>query len=299
MNIRELQKKFEIPGLVTLAEGNGELPMLWVDTQWSVAEIYLHGAHVATFQKKKEPSLLFLSEESEFTAGKPIRGGVPVILPWFGPRPGDVSHGFARVKKWELAETKREPDGSAKVTLRLPSSPEMAKWATPFAAEYAVTVGQTLKVELKIENPSKDRELVLENCLHTYFEVGDIGSVMIEGLKGVKYLDKVASGAEKTETNELIRIESEVDRVYMDTAGEVEIRDAKLGRVICVRKEGSNSTVVWNPWIEKAKALTDFGDEEYLKMVCVESGNVGKNKLTIAPGKSHALKVELSSAPIN
>ena len=292
-----MQKKFELPGVLSLVSGSGNLPMLWVDTEWSVAEIYLHGAHVATFQRKNEPALLFLSEESEFTEGKAIRGGVPVILPWFGAREGDVAHGFARTKTWELKETKREADGSVRIVLRLADCPEIAKWPTPFAAEYTVTVGKSLKLELKIENVSKERELVLEDCLHTYFEVGDIGSVTVKGLKGVEYLDKVAGMAKKTETNEEIRITSEVDRVYMDTAGEVEVRDTKLKRLIRVKKSGSSAAVVWNPWIEKAKAMADFGDEEYLTMICVESGNVGKNKLTIAPGKSHTMRVELTTEP--
>src|SRR5580704_2001043 len=236
MDTKELQKKFELPGVLSLVSGSGNLPMLWVDTEWSVAEIYLHGAHVATFQRKNEPALLFLSEESEFTEGKAIRGGVPVILPWFGAREGDVAHGFARTKTWELKETKREADGSVRIVLRLADCPEIAKWPTPFAAEYTVTVGKSLKLELKIENVSKERELVLEDCLHTYFEVGDIGSVTVKGLKGVEYLDKVAGMAKKTETNEEIRITSEVDRVYMDTAGEVEVRDTKLKRLIRVKK---------------------------------------------------------------
>jgi glucose-6-phosphate 1-epimerase len=288
-------KKFEIPGRVSLVDGNGDLPMVWVSTDWGVAEIYLHGAHVASFQKKNEPPLLFLSEESRFEEGEPIRGGIPVILPWFGAKEGEKAHGFARVKNWELTDAKVAVDGSVRVALRLPDGPEMAKWATPFAAEYAVTVGKTLKLELTITNLSKERELVLEDCLHTYFTVGEIGAATIAGLKGVEYLDKVEGFAKKTETNDVIRIGSEVDRVYMDTTSEVEIRDAKLGRVIRVKKEGSKSTVVWNPWMAKADAMADFGDEEYLKMVCVEAGNVGKNKLVVGAGKSEMMRVELFS----
>ena len=65
-----------------------------------------------------------------------------------------------------------------------------------------------------------------------------------------------------------------------------EIADAKWQRKIRVEKSGSTSTVVWNPWIAKARAMADFGDEEYHGMVCVEAGNVGENKVTLAPGKS-------------
>src|SRR5512142_2972783 len=85
------------PGRVTFLDGQDELPMLEISTRWSTAEIYLLGAHVTQFKKKDEPPLLFLSQCSRFAEGQPIRGGVPVIFPWFGPREGLGQHGFARV----------------------------------------------------------------------------------------------------------------------------------------------------------------------------------------------------------
>jgi glucose-6-phosphate 1-epimerase len=164
------------------------------------------------------------------------------------------------------------------------------------AVEYLVTVNVALTAELMVMNRS-GREFVFENCLHTYFAVGDIGAVIIKGLKGVDYLDQLEAFARKTETNDAIRIASEVDRVYLDTQHAVEIQDASLRRTILVEKEGSSSTVVWNPWIEKSKAMQDFGDEEYQQMVCVESGNVALNKIHLAPGQTSRLKVILSSKP--
>ena|SRR2546426_719641 len=134
-----------------------------------------------------------------------------------------------------------------------------------------------------------------ENCLHTYFEVSDIGSVSITGLKGMDYLDKVANFARKTETNDAIRVSSEVDRIYMDTPGPVEIHDSRLGRKIRIEKHGSVSTVVWNPWIAKSQQMPDFGNDEYLRMVCVESGNVAANAVKLEPGKSSTLTVKISS----
>ena len=102
--------------------------------------------------------------------------------------------------------------------------------------------------------------------------------------------------AQKTEDADSIRINSEVDRIYFDTTGVVEIHDPGLGRKIRVEKSGSASTVVWNPWIAKAQQMSDFGNEEYKQMLCVESGNVVNNKVTLPPGKSSVLKVVLGSA---
>ena len=137
--------------------------------------------------------------------------------------------------------------------------------------------------------PSKANEAAFDAA------VEDIAAVSITGLKGHSYLDKVANFAKKTETGEAIRVTSEVDRIYLDATGTVDIHDGKLGRVIRVAKKNSSATVVWNPWIAKAQQMPDFGNEEYQKMVCVESGNVNVNKLTLAPGKKSTLKVTLSS----
>src|SRR5665213_269991 len=122
-----LTKKIrEIPGVATLAEGNGEMPKLHIKTEWSACELYLHGAHVTHFQKKGEPPVLFMSQFSRFEKGTPIRGGIPVIFPWFGPREGEPAHGFARSQSWELEEILQLPDGRVSVRLHLPDSPGAA-----------------------------------------------------------------------------------------------------------------------------------------------------------------------------
>src|SRR5512137_1061790 len=136
-------------GRVTFLDGQGELPMLEVSTRWSTAEIYLHGAHVTHFKKNDEPPLLFLSQCSRFAEGQPIRGGIPVVFPWFGSREGLGQHGFARVKAWDLKEFAPAPDGSVSVRLRLPDCPEASAFPA-FTAEYLVTVNQSLTLQLVV-----------------------------------------------------------------------------------------------------------------------------------------------------
>lgn len=282
------------PARVTFLDGRGELPMLEITTAWSTAEIYLHGAHVTNFRKRDEPPLLFLSQCSRFESAHPIRGGIPVIFPWFGAREGMGMHGFARIKSWELKEVSPAADGSMSVRLRLPDSPEAGAYPA-FVAEYVITVNEGLTLELVVTNKSTDATLEFEECLHSYFAVEDISAATIVGLQGISYLDKVANFEKKTETNDAIRISSEVDRVYLNTTGPVEIRDGRLGRVIRVETEHSDSTVVWNPWVAKAQEMPDFGNDEYYKMVCVESGNVNANKVVLGPGKTSRMRVKLHS----
>jgi D-hexose-6-phosphate mutarotase len=284
-------------GRVTFQDGQNGLPALEITTPWSTAEIYLHGAHVTRFKKQNEPPLLFMSQCSRFVEDQPIRGGIPVIFPWFGPREGMAQHGFARVKNWELKEFAPAADGSVSVRFRLPDCPEASSYP-PFTVEYVVTVNETLKLELLVKNDSSGEELDFENCLHTYFEVGDASQITVQGLQGASYQDKTAPFALRKEKEPVIRIASEVDRTYLDTTGAVEILDPALGRKILVEKSGSRSTVVWNPWIAKSQQMPDFGSEEYQRMVCVESGNVSSNSVKLAPGQSSSLTVKLSSAAL-
>ncbi len=234
-----------------------------------------------------------MSKQSKFDEASAIRGGIPVIFPWFGGRTGCPAHGFARVKNWDLKEVSLTGNGGVSLHFRLPPVAEAG--FSDFTANYVVTVGDFLEVKLTVENTAAGGDFSFEACLHSYFTIGDIGEVSVKGLKGTKFIDKVDGGAEKLETNEAIVISSEVDRVYMDTKATVEIHDSKLRRKILVEKTGSASTVVWNPWIAKAKAMADFGDEEYHNMVCVESGNVGKNIVTLGAGKSATLTQKISS----
>lgn len=293
-DIPEDLKRLEIPGRVSFQEGNGELPKLGIQTEWSSAEIYLHGAHVTDFRRKGEPPLLFLSQCSRFEDRQAIRGGIPIIFPWFGARDGEPMHGFARTTDWILHETGVLPDGGVTLRFSLPATPANATWPR-FTANYVVTVTDRLALELIVTNASPSDELVFEDCLHTYFLVQDVSAVSIHGLKAVQYLDKVEGFAPKTESADAIRVDREVDRVYLDTASDVEIHDPKMGRKIHVQKSGSSSTVVWNPWINKSQQMPDFGSDEYARMICVESGNVASNKIVLPPGLSSNLRVELSS----
>ncbi len=295
---RSFMKQHEIPGRVAIVTGNGGLIKIIVTTKFSTAEIYPHGAHITHFQKNGEPPILFLSVKSYFAPGKPIRGGVPVIFPWFGNRDAEPSHGFARITEWQLVETSAAADGSVTLQFALPEIPGREAWKN-LRTEFVVTVSDTLTMELIAANDGCDDSLEIENCLHTYFHVGDIGAVSIDGLRGAHYLDNAAggNGELKIQTESPLRVAKETNRLYLDTTSAVEIHDENLGRVIRVVKSGSHSTVVWNPWTTQ-KLPDDFDPAEHKHMVCVESGNMKQNKIALAPGKSSALKVVLSSTPL-
>jgi glucose-6-phosphate 1-epimerase len=292
MMSKESLDRFVIPGRVQLAGGQGGLIRLNLTSNVSTAEIYLQGAHVTGFQKQGEPPLLFMSRLGEFAPGKPIRGGVPICFPWFGPRAGDVAHGFARLAEWDLVEAAAPNEGETTVRFRLPASVR-PDWPE-FQAEFAVTVNDRLTMRLTVSNPSAKNSFEFENCLHTYFSLGDVREAAIRGLKGARFLDRTDNSAEKVEQDEALRITKETNRTYPGAAGTVEIADGKNRRVIRLEKQGSASTVVWNPWT--TQLMPDFDPAEHRQMVCVESGNVGGNKISLPPGRTQTLEVVISSA---
>ncbi|MGA9777197.1 MAG: D-hexose-6-phosphate mutarotase [Limisphaerales bacterium] len=288
-------RKFEIPGRVTFAGGNGGLPKINITTGRSTAEIYLHGAHITGFQKNGEPPLLFLSAKSHFAPGQPIRGGVPICFPWFGNRDGQPSHGFARITEWQLIKTSASPERAVTLAFALPQISGYETWKD-LRMEFVVTVADRLTMELMTANDACGETLEIENCLHTYFYAGDIAQVSVAGLRGLTFDDFAAgaTGARKVENDPVLRITKETNRVYPDAAGVVEIRDENRKRTIRVEKFNSRSTVVWNPWTTQ-KLPDDFDPAEHRHMICVESGNVKRNKLSLGPGKTASLKVILSS----
>ncbi len=282
----------KLPYEVRIDAGRGGLQRVLVETPLAEAEIYRHGAHVTHFQPRGQKPVLFMSEKSSFEAGKPIRGGVPICFPWFGARedgrPGPA-HGFARLLEWELTGAEEAGDGDIEIHLRLVSREATHKeWAGDFELNYAVRIGTALSLKLDVRNTS-NQEMRIEEALHTYLAVSDVRKASIEGLAGVTYSDRVGTPHTETEGAKAIRITAETDRIYLNTRSTCVVDDPGWGRRVVVEKSGSNTTVVWNPWIAKAKAMPDFGDEEWPGMLCIETCNVREFGVTLAPGQSHTM----------
>jgi len=298
MTLDDLRRRFEIPGVARLEEGRGSLPKLTVTSDLAAAELYLHGAHLTHFQPRGARPILFMSAESHFDPTKPIRGGVPVIFPWFGPRagvPDSPAHGFARIRPWALEAVESRPDGAVRVVLGLASDESSLRlWPHPFALRMAFTFGEALDLDLEVR--AAGAPLAFEEAFHTYFVVADVRKTGVGGLEGVDYLDKVDSFRRKTQPAEPVRIAGETDRVYLKTRGACVLRDPVLGRTITVEKENSSTTVVWNPWIDKARAMPDFGDEEWPGMICIETANVGEDAVRLGAGETHHLRARIRVA---
>ncbi len=294
--IAALNRRLAVPGHVTFEAGPGGIPVVAVRNERASATIDLQGADVIAWQPAGRAPVLWLSRNARFAPRMPIRGGIPICWPWFGPHPTDRSlpdHGFARTSRWAPLGVEALDLGATRVRFGLTDGAgTRALWPHAFDLELAVTVGETLHVALTARNTGNE-PFTVTGALHTYLTVGDVTRIRIRGLEGLTYVDKVDGYRRKMQSGP-VTISAETDRVYLDATGPHTIDDPALGRSISVTKWGSRSTVVWNPWEEKARAIADFGADEYLHMVCVEAANALDDAVTLAPGAAHTLATELS-----
>jgi glucose-6-phosphate 1-epimerase len=303
--LEELNEHFAIPGALTFAVGDGGLIVARVNTPACAAEIYLHGAHLTAWQPGGHAPVLFLSERSAFAEDKAIRGGVPVIFPWFGartatsesPRTDGPSHGFARTSLWQVAFAALAGD-DLHLTLTLgPNEASRTLGFDQFQLAYELVLGAELRMRLTVANQA-EVPLHFEEALHTYLAVGDATQVEILGLADTEFLDKTEGFQRKRQTEEVLKFTKETDRPYLNTAATVTLKDPVLKRRITVSKTNSLTTVVWNPWPEVTVKLPDMNPESWRSMTCIETANAVENAITLAPRSAHTMEAHIRVAEL-
>lgn len=292
MTAAALAAEFGIAGVLDFAETESGLVKALVSIAGTTGEIYLQGAQVTGWSPPGSQPVLFTSPDSAFSPGRPIRGGIPVIFPWFGPNgqiPAAPQHGLVRTALWQLASVDR---GDDRLTLRLERQGDGAPfWPGRFRLVYEVSFGPALGLRLTVQNPAP-RAVAFEEALHSYFAIADIGAVSVTGLGGCAFIDKTDGMRRKRQRVAALRLRRETDRIYLDTPDRLAIVDAGRRR-ITIGKAGAAAAVVWNPWAGKAAALGDLGRDLWRRMVCVETGNIADNAVKLAGGSEHVMTVEI------
>ncbi|WP_348260809.1 D-hexose-6-phosphate mutarotase [Telmatobacter sp. DSM 110680] len=294
--IDALNERFSIPGIAQIIRGNGDLPKILVETKSASAEIYLYGAQVTSWIPTGRDEVLFLSKKSYWEAGRAIRGGIPVCFPWFRAKTDDPhapSHGFVRIREWRVQSIAQVSEDSVCACLSTESDEASRRWwPYEFRLEYRITVGASLQLRLKMENLGQST-LRFEEALHTYFKVGDVKQAKVRGLDGVAYLDNRDGNREKMQSGDLT-LSGQTDNAYKNAQYNIQIVDPVLSRTMITEKQGSASSIVWNPWSEGASSLADMDNEEWREMLCVEGGNILSSAVEVAPHKNHTMTITLS-----
>ncbi len=287
-----LAAEFGIEGRVCFERGHGGFTFCSMAWQNSTAKVCIYGSHIVDCHLNETP-ILWLSPEAVYCDGKAIRGGIPICWPWFNKHPSDETkpnHGFARIQNWDFV-TAESDQISTRIRLRLSDNQISKPWFDGrFEVDLDIELNEKLELKLVSKNLSK-HDLQIGGAFHSYFEVGDIDRVSVEGLENCRYFDQLDEFREKSHT-ESIRFDREIDRVYLDESPGVRI--VGHDKTVLVEKTGSRSTVVWNPWIEKARQMTDLPDLAYRSFLCVETANAFDDLRVVKPDQSHAMKQAIS-----
>ncbi|PIA69046.1 D-hexose-6-phosphate mutarotase [Pseudomonas sediminis] len=267
------------------------------------------GAQILSYQQGEQPPLIWLSPDAAYQRGQSVRGGVPVCWPWFGDlrrNPQAVqahyhleqasAHGLVRALDWELLGIDEEDDA---VTLRFAydtRAQPLEGWPRDVGLTFVVRLADDLGMSLETHNRGTE-PLTLSQALHSYFAVSDVRQISVEGLQGCRYIDTLQDWQELRQQEALL-FDAETDRIYFDTAARLSIVDPGWGRRIHLDARGSRSAVLWNPWVDKAKRLSQFPDEAWQNMLCIETANVLEDIVQLKADERHRLELRLSSEPL-
>ncbi|XP_055817170.1 putative glucose-6-phosphate 1-epimerase isoform X1 [Solanum dulcamara] len=286
---------------------NGIEQVVLRNLQGASARVSLQGGQVTSWRNDRGEELLFNSSKSIFKSPKATRGGISACFPQVPLNYGNGGSleqlGFTRNRIWTIEDDppslySYDPQGKSFIDLLLkPSEDDLKFWPHGFEFRLRVTLASdgSLSLISRIRNIN-GKQFSFSFAYHTYFSVSDISEIRIEGLETLDYLDNLCQKERFTEQGDAITFESEMDRVYLSSPNRIAVLDHERKRTYLIRKEGLPDTVVWNPWEKKAKAMADFGDDEYKQMLCVDGAAIEK-PITLKPGEEWTGRVELVAVP--
>lgn len=297
IDTQQFSSEFNEENVQFTKDENG-LEYIEIDNDFATAKIALQGGHVMAWQPKssKDP-VLWVSDRSRYEMGRSIRGGIPICWPWFGAHPTDSSlcmHGFARVTPFKVIDIGQTTTGETHVIMEMAQTENAQRQLSyRYTLVLTIEIGETLSLKLSTTNRAR-HPFFMGEAFHTYFQISDVDNISITGLEGAEYADKLFDYWRDKQEG-AIRFNQEFDRVYVSTVSNVTIHDDVLKRNINIKKNGSQSTVIWTPWQRKASQIIDMPEGDgWRKMICVETANAMENLVMINPGYTHVLSVEYS-----
>ena len=272
--------------------GDVGLPMLVVSNRLGRAVIALQGAHLMSFTPAGQNDLFWVSPKTLLKPDTPIRAGIPLCLPWFGPGPdGKSMHGFARTLEWTLLESSTLDSGETLLAFELSGDANTcALWPHAFNFRLDVKVGKVLTLGMTVSNTGTD-DAPVAFAFHSYFAVPKVAEARVGGLEGCTYIDKMDNFTRKTQQGE-VAITGVTDRIYLDVGAQQTVATAKDTLLI---ESDARCAVVWNAWTND-KNIADLGEGNHVGYVCVERGDVADRAVTVSPGASYRTWMILARA---
>lgn len=251
-------------------------------------KISLWGGNIVSYlPKNEEQDVFWLGDFNKFDNTQAIRGGVPICWPRFGEEELNSKfprHGFARISNWNLKNVFVD---DSKMEVELSLIPD-EKYNINVTVNLFIKITDKLEYHLETIN-NGDELFEFSEALHAYFNIGSIDEIDIKGLSNHQYKNSL-DGKDYTWKDNL-KIKGEFDAAFTNHTGVVEIVDTSLNRTISIEKEGSNTTVVWNP----NKDYVEMSEGQYKKFVCIEPSNQGNSFVSLKPKEKHRISMKIQA----
>ena len=273
-------------------------------------EITAQGAQILSYQQAEQPPIIWLSEQAEFNLEQSARGGIPICWPWFGAiernpqavqqmtQPDAPFHGLARQKPWQLISQFIEQDRVGLVLALNTKNQPLAEWPHAALLQLSVTLtAHQLQLQLSTTNLGQ-QPIHISQALHSYFAVSDIQQVSVQGFADCAYIETLEDWQIRQQAG-AITFNGETDRIYLQPAAEIQLIDPVWQRKIQLSTSNSHSAVVWNPWTTKAQQLSQFADDTWQRMLCIETANIWDDCIELTPQAEHQLTLAISASGLD
>lgn len=269
-----------------------DLKALSIDIPGVEALLFVQGAHLAQWTPRGQKPVIFTSEATRLETGIPIRGGIPVIVPWFGPADKGL-HGWARNLQWSLESVGQTDEGAVTVEFSL-DNVDRGLYAESLSQKILFTLGKELRIALTVKNTGSS-PIDVEMALHAYWNV-DARNLTVRGLDsgGIDRTDDdspVPPGPFEPLTGQTI------DRFY-PFAESITLRDRGNNRDIVISSPESVQAVAWNPGKAGAAASSDMLDDDWQKFICIEATRVRDYAVTLAASEEASLTLSAQVHPL-
>ncbi|MDC9603766.1 D-hexose-6-phosphate mutarotase [Xenorhabdus griffiniae] len=256
-------------------------PLIVVSHPKARGVISLQGAHLITWQPNNEKPVLWVSDNTLFSAGTAIRGGIPICWPWFGSFTAP-SHGFARILPWEL-KAHDENENGVILTFTLQDNAYTRKLCPhEFTLIARFKLGETCEIELESHG-----EYQAMCALHSYFNVSDINQIRVSGL-GSHFIDTLTDSEQYIDED--LAFHGRTDRIYTESDDFNLLRDPLWKRTIEIHHYHHSEVVCWNPGAALSSSMKDMSKEGYKNMACIETARIN-NPLQPKNGNPDRLSV--------
>lgn len=276
-----------------------KVTLIRINRPQSSAVISVFGAQILGFHPQGEQPVIWQNPSADYGAASAIRAGIPICWPWFNvitmnseevqSNFADIenpSHGTVRDRVWDIVAVE---ENSTVTRVTLQTSLEEKN----LLLEACYSIGSELEMTLTTTNQSS-HDVAFSCALHSYFAISDIADVAVTGLDGCQYIDMIDEMSVKTQDGD-IRVDQEVDRMYSDVTDPITLVDKSWQRQVVVKSENSQSTIVWNPWVEKCQRTSQLLDDDYRKFICIETAKTGQDFVALPAGSAYQLDLKISS----